>query len=155
MTEMQQRPTTGLAAARALNEATFAEFLRRFDARRFADALELWTGDARIVLVGASNAATPVVLDREAMLATWQGLGAALAETTACVERFHQTDDPAVAFVERRMEGVLRTGTAIALWSLDRVTFRDGRIAELREHVDPREHERLMSAVHAAARIAA
>ena len=135
-----------LAAAAAANEATWTEAMHRLSALRFADALELWVDDPCVRLVGAAPGAPSVVRGRPSLLATWQGLGAAVRRAAYHQLAFHQTVDPDVAFVERRMDLTLRSGQVVSLSALDRVRFRDGRIAELTEHLRPGEHERLVRA---------
>ena len=87
-------------------------------------------------------------------LATWQGLGAAVRHAAYHQLAFHQTVDPDVVFVERRTDLTLRSGQVVSMSALDRVRFRDGRIAELTEHLRPGEHERVVRAVQDLARLA-
>ena len=126
-----------LAAAAAANEATWGEAMRRLCALRFADALELWVDDPCVRLVGAAPGAPSVVRGRAALLATWQGLGAAVRHAAYHQLAFHQTVDPEVAFVERRTDLTLRSGPVVSMSALDRVRFRGGRIAELTETCAP------------------
>ena len=104
--------------------------------------------------MGAAPGAPSVVRGRPALLATWQGLGAAVRHAAYHQLAFHQTVDPDVAFVERRMDLTLRSGQVVSMSALDRVRFRDGRIAELTEHLRPGEHERVVRAVQDLARMA-
>jgi ketosteroid isomerase-like protein len=143
-----------LAAAASANEATWGEAMRRLCALRFADALELFVDDPCVRLVGAAPGAPSVVRGRPSLLATWQGLGAAVRHAAYHQLAFHQTVDPDVVFVERRTDLTLRSGQVVSMSALDRVRFRDGRIAELTEHLRPGEHERVVRAVHDLARMA-
>lgn len=143
---------SGLAATAAANEATWTEFVHHLCALRYADALERWDDNATVRLVGAAPGAPTVVRGRSALLATWQGLGAAVRHAAYRQLGFHQTLDPEVAFVERRMDLTLRDGRVVSMSSLDRVRFRGGRIAELTEYLRPGEHERVVHAVAELAR---
>lgn len=146
--------TSDLVAVAAANEATWGEAMRRLCALRFADALELWADDPCVRLVGAAPGTPSVVRGRPSLLATWQGLGAAVRHAAYHQLAFHQTVDPDVAFVERRLDLTLRSGQVLTMSSLDRVRFSDGRIAELTEHLHPGEHERVVRAVQDLARMA-
>jgi ketosteroid isomerase-like protein len=142
-----------LPAAAAANEATWTAFVQDLCALRYADALQRWDVDPTVRLVGAAPGAPSVFRGRSALLATWQGLGAAVRHAAYHELGFHQTVDPAVVFVERRMDFTLRSGEVVSMSSLDRVRFRGGRIAELTEHLRPGEHERVVRAVQRLARM--
>ena len=67
--------------------------------------------------------------------------------------RFHQTADPDVAFVEERMTADLHDGGTYENDLCLRVTFREGRIAEIFEYYGERAHAALIERITAAAAV--
>ena len=57
--------------------------------------------------------------------------------------RFHQSDDPDVAFVEERMVADLAAGGRYENLLVIRVTFRDGLIADMYEYYGQVAHQAL------------
>jgi ketosteroid isomerase-like protein len=68
--------------------------------------------------------------------------------------RFHPTTDHDVVFVEEHMTAELRDGGTYENDLCLRVTFRDGRIAEIFEYYGERAHAALIERVVAAAVVA-
>jgi ketosteroid isomerase-like protein len=77
--------------------------------------------------------------------------GAHASEIRVDRVRFHQTADPDVAFVEEHMTAQLHDGSTYANDLCLRVTFRDGRIAEIFEYYGERAHAALIERITAAA----
>ena len=70
--------------------------------------------------------------------------GAAATSIAVHDVRFHQTDDPDVAFVEERMVADLRDGGRYENRLVIRATFRDGLIAELFEYYGEGAHAAML-----------
>ena len=118
-------------------------------AGRIDEFLEYWQPDGRFEAAYPVEGLPAVVEGREALAAVFGGLSAVATSIQAHDVRFHQTDDPDVAFVEERMVAELVGGGRYENRLVIRVTFRDGLIAELLEYYGQVAHARL--AAHAAA----
>jgi ketosteroid isomerase-like protein len=139
-----------IAAARARNETTWAESsasLYRGDIDAF---MGHWTEDARYEAALPAAGMPPVVEGRAALGAVFAGFGAAAERIEVHDVRFHQTDDPDVAFVEERMVADLVGGGRYENRMIMRVTFRDGQIAEMLEYYGQHAHEDLIRRLTAA-----
>ncbi len=140
-------PTTPSGANRELWTRSAAALF----AGRVEEFLATWTPD------GVYSVAYPVpglpatVRGHEELRSSFSGLTAFAASIRVHDVGFHQTTDPAVAFVEERMVAVLTDGyryeNALAL----RVTFRDGLIAEIVEYYGELAHRSLVERVIALA----
>jgi ketosteroid isomerase-like protein len=85
-----------------------------------------------------------MVEGRAAVTRMFAGLIAAAERIEVDDVRFHQTEDPDVAFIEEHMVIDLTDGGRYENRIVMRVTFRDGLIAEMLEYADPRPTEELL-----------
>ena len=111
---------------------------------RLEEFLEHWTEDGRYEVAYPVGDLPAAVQGRDALRALFAGFGAAATAIAVHDVRFHQTDDPDVAFVEERMVAELADGGRYENRLAIRVTFRDGAIAEMFEYYGEAAHERLL-----------
>src|SRR5262249_12893018 len=121
--------TTPDAPARDRNLATWRAAAECLYEGRLEEFLDHWTGDAPHEVAYPVGDLPAAVQGRDALRALFGGFGAAAASVAVHDVRFHQTDDPDVAFVEERMVAELVDGGRHENRLAIRVTFRDGRIA--------------------------
>ena len=143
-TQTLQTPTsTDISAARARNESTWrasAVALYGGDIERF---LSYWTTDARYAVAYPVEGFPSVVEGLDALRQLFGGFASA-AESIGVVDvRFHQTDDPQVAFVEERMVARLHGGGSYENTLAIRVTFRGDLIQEILEYYGQLAHQEL------------
>src|SRR5262245_50813783 len=142
---------TTATTPRERNEAIWSQSAAMLYEKRLDEFLAYWHEDASYEAAYPIDG-MPVVLEGRA------ALGNLFAEFTAAAERihvhdvrFHQTDDPDVAFVEERMTAELVGGGSYENDLVIRVTFRDGLIAEMYEYYGERAHEDLLRRLGVAA----
>jgi ketosteroid isomerase-like protein len=138
-----------LAAARERNEAVWRQSSALLYAKRIDEFLAYWHEDARLELAYPIDGLPAVVEGRAALGELFSGFTAAAERIHVDDVRFHQTDDPHVAFVEERMVAELLDGGRYENRFVIRVTFRDGRIADMHEYYGQRAHEELVRRVGA------
>lgn len=158
MTTTQPAQHTGLpdtsvdlAAARAGNESTWrasAVALYAGDIERF---LSYWTTDARYAVAYPVDGFPSVVEGHDAFRQLFGGFAAATEEIGVHDVRFHQTDNPAVAFVEERMVARLHGGGRYENTLVIRVTFRGNLIQEIFEYYGQTAHQALARGLGAGA----
>lgn len=133
-----------LAAARERNEAVWRQSATLLYAGRIEEFLAFWHEDARYEVAYPIDGFPAVVEGRAALGQLFAGFAAAAASIRVEDVRFHQTDDPQVAFVEERMVAELVDGGHYENRLAIRVTFRDGLIAAMHEYYGQRAHEELL-----------
>lgn len=144
-------PPTELAVARERNEAVWKQASALLYAKRIGEFLAYWHDDARYE-VAYPVAGLPAVVEGRAALGELFAGFAAVAERIEVADvRFHQTDDPDVAFVEERMVAELVGGGRYENQLVIRVTFRDGLIAAMHEYYGQHAHEQLLRRLGAGA----
>jgi uncharacterized protein (TIGR02246 family) len=130
--------------ARERNETVWKESAEALHARRIDDYMTYWAPDGRYEVAYPVDGMPAAVQGRTQI----RGLFEAFASVATHIEvhdvRFHQTDDPDVAFVEERMVIDLTDGGRYENRFAIRVTFRDGFLYELFEYYGYREHEALV-----------
>jgi ketosteroid isomerase-like protein len=92
-----------------------------------------------------------VVEGRDALRQLFGTFAAAAAKIGVLDVRFHQTDDPAVAFVEERMVADLHGGGRYENTLVIRVTFRGELIQEIFEYYGQVAHQALARGLGAGA----
>ncbi|MCX5045857.1 nuclear transport factor 2 family protein [Aldersonia sp. NBC_00410] len=133
-----------LAAVRTRNEELWTRSSGLLFARRVDEFIETWCED------GIYEAALPVpgldavIAGRDALRAVFGGLTAAVTELGVTDLVFHQTADPDVAIIEEKMIGKLADGYTYENRLAIRVTFRDGKIAHMREYYGQFAHADLL-----------
>jgi ketosteroid isomerase-like protein len=136
--------TADLAAARERNEATWRRQTELLFAKHVAEAFAHWHADARYEAAYPVDGLPAIVEGRDAIAQMFAAL-VSLGERIESLDfRFHQTDDPAVVFIEERFLMHLTGGGRFENRVNMRVTFRDGRIAEMLEYADRRAVEDLL-----------
>jgi ketosteroid isomerase-like protein len=102
-----------------------------------------WQPDGRYE-VAYPVAGLPAVIEGHDALRALFGGFAQLARAIRVEDvRFHATTDPDVAFVEEHMTAELHDGSVYENDLCLRVTFRDGRLAEIFEYYGQSAHEAL------------
>ena len=132
------------SAARVRNQRVWTESAERLYSGRIDEFLELWREDGRYEVAYPIAGFPAAVEGREALGALFAGFGAAARSIAVHEVRFHQTDDPDVAFVEERMVAELHDGGRYENRLVMRVTFRDGLIAEVLEYYGEVAHRDLL-----------
>ncbi|HYC82202.1 MAG TPA: nuclear transport factor 2 family protein [Solirubrobacterales bacterium] len=135
---------TELAAARERNEAIWRQSSTSLYDNRIDEFLAYWHEDARYEVAYPIGDFPAVVEGRAALGELFASFAAASERLEVHDVRFHQTDDPQVAFVEERMVAELVGGGRYENRLVIRVTFRDGLIAEMCEYYGQRAHEELL-----------
>jgi ketosteroid isomerase-like protein len=106
--------------------------------------LGYWEPDGRYEVAYPVAGVPPVIEGHDAMRQVFTGF-ASLADWIRVDDvRFHATVDPDVAFVEEHMSAQLTGGGRYENDLCMRVTFRNGRIAEIFEYYGDRAHEELV-----------
>ena len=136
MTTTTSTTTTNEAVWHASGVALYAGDLDAF--------LTHWQPDGRYEVAYPVAGVPPVVEGHAALRELFTGFGMLAASIRVDDVRFHQTTDPDVAFVEEHMTAELHDGSTYANDLCLRVTFRDGRIAEIFEYYGQRAHEELV-----------
>jgi ketosteroid isomerase-like protein len=113
-----------------------------------------WQPDGRYEVAYPIAPFPPAVTGHRELAMLFSAFGAHASEIRVDGVRFHQTVDPDVAFVEEHMTAELRDGGTYENDLCLRVTFRDGRIAEIFEYYGERAHAALIERVVAAAVVA-
>jgi ketosteroid isomerase-like protein len=136
--------TISPSAARVRNQRVWTESAELLYAGRIDEFLGLWSEDARYEVAYPIADFPAAIEGREALGALFAGFGAAASSIAVHDVRFHQTDDPDVAFVEERMVAELRDGGRYENRLVLRVSFRDGLIAEVLEYYGEAAHQDLL-----------
>lgn len=136
--------TTAHAPARERNQAAWRTAAELLYAGRLEEFLDRWDAEGRYEVAYPIGDVPPAVQGRDALRALFAGFGAAVTAIAVHDVRFHQTDDPDVVFVEERMVAELADGGRYENRLAIRVTFRDGRIAEMFEYYGEAAHERML-----------
>jgi ketosteroid isomerase-like protein len=132
------------APARDRNLARWRTAAELLYAGRLEAFLDQWTEDGRYEVAYPVGDFPAAVQGRDALRALFAGFGAAVTAIAVHDVRFHQTDDPDVAFVEERMVADLVDGGRYENRLAIRVTFREGRIGEMLEYYGETAHERML-----------
>lgn len=141
---------TDLAIARERNEAVWRQAGAQLYARRIGEFLAYWHEDARYEVAYPVTGFPAVVEGRAALGELFAGFMAMAERIEVTDVRFHQTDDPDVAFVEERMVAELVGGGRYENVMVIRVSFREGLIAAMYEYYGQRAHEELLQRLGAA-----
>ncbi len=144
MTTTTPSPAAASSSARERNHEVWTRASALMFAGRIDEFAALWTDDARYEVAYPVPGFPPVVEGRVALARLFAGLTAVTTDIRTEEFRFHQTDDPDVAFVEERMRADLVGGGRYDNRLAMRVTFRDGRIARVFEYYGYREHEGML-----------
>jgi ketosteroid isomerase-like protein len=137
------RHPVDLMAVRARNESTWRASAVALYAGDIEEFLRHWTDGARYAVAFPVDGLPAVVEGKEAFRALFGGFAAAAERIAVTDVRFHQTEDPDVAFVEERMEADLHSGARYENTLAIRVTFRDGLIHEIFEYYGQQAHQDL------------
>jgi ketosteroid isomerase-like protein len=129
--------TTNEAAWHASGAALYAGDIDTF--------LTHWQPDGRYEVAYPVAGIPPVVEGHGALRELFTGFGMLAASIRVDDVRFHQTADPDIAFVEEHMTAELHDGGRYENDLCLRVSFRDGRIAEIFEYYGQRAHEELVA----------
>jgi ketosteroid isomerase-like protein len=138
-------------AARERNESVWRQSSALLYAKRIDEFLAYWQEDASYAVAYPIDGFPAVVEGRAALGALFAGFAAAVERIEVDDVRFHQTDDPQVAFVEERMTARLADGGRYENRLVIRVTFRDGLIAAMHEYYGERAHEDMLRRLGSAA----
>jgi ketosteroid isomerase-like protein len=145
------RASAEISAARERNEAIWKRMSSLYYAKRVDEALANWHEDARWEAVYPVKGLPALVEGRAALTEMFAGVVALAHRIQVHDVRFHQTDDPEVAFIEERMVLELVDGGRYDNRIAMRVTFREGLIAEMLEYSGPHETEELLRRLGVAA----
>jgi ketosteroid isomerase-like protein len=126
--------------ARERNEAVWNQAAAALYAGRIDEYVAYWQPDGRYEVAYPIGDMPAAVHGHEAIEQLFRAFGAAATSIAVHDVRFHQTDNPDVAFVEERMVAELRDGGRYENRLVIRATFRDGLIAELFEYYGERAH---------------
>ncbi len=129
---------------RTRNELIWHRSAEALYSKRLEDFLADWQDDGRYEVAYPVPGMPPVVEGKDALRQLFGGFLAAVERAGVHDVHFHQTEDPTVAFVQERMVLDLIDGSRYENRLVLRVTFRDGRLAELLEYYGYREHEALL-----------
>jgi ketosteroid isomerase-like protein len=132
------------------NEHTFHASSAALHAGRIEEFLAYWTDTPRYEVAYPIDGMPAVVEGREQFAALFGGFATLATSISVHDVRFHHTLDPDLAFVEERMVAELAGGGRYENRLVMRVSFRDGRIAEMLEYYGERAHEALIARVAAA-----
>jgi ketosteroid isomerase-like protein len=139
--------TADLATARARNEATWRAAAVALYAGDIEEFLAHWTAEPRYSVAYPVDGIPPTVEGRDQFRSLFGGFGAATTRIEVHDVRFHQTDDPDVAFVEERMVADLVGGGTYENLLAIRVTFRDGLIADMYEYYGEVAHRAMVASL--------
>jgi ketosteroid isomerase-like protein len=146
----EEHPMTTLSATdpastRARNESTWRSSAVALYAGDLAGFLDHWVEVPRYAVAYPIEGVPQSVEGREAFLDLFGGF-AAMAESIGVQDvRFHQTENPEVAFVEERMVAELHDGSRYENLIVMRVTFEDGRIRDIFEYYGEVAHRDLIA----------
>jgi ketosteroid isomerase-like protein len=143
----QEDPMTTATTTRQRNEAVWKQSSALLYDKRLEEFLAYWHEDARYEVAYPVEGVPPVVEGHAALGELFAAFTAAAERIEVHDVRFHQTDDPEVAFVEERMTADLVDGGRYENSLVIRVTFRNGLIAEMHEYYGQRAHEDLLRRV--------
>jgi ketosteroid isomerase-like protein len=133
-------PITALERNQAVwNQAAAALYAGHID-----EYLAYWQPDGRYEVAYPIGDMPSAVEGHAALEQLFRAFAAAANSIAVHDVRFHQTDDPDVAFVEERMVAELSDGDRYENRLVIRATFRDGLIAELFEYYGERAHTELL-----------
>ena len=135
MTTITTTPTANEAVWHASGAALYAGDIDTF--------LGHWQPDGRYEVAYPVAGLPAVVEGHAALRELFAGFAAFAASIRVENVRFHATADPDVAFVEEHMTAELHDGSRYENDLCLRVTFRDGRIAEIFEYYGQSAHEDL------------
>jgi ketosteroid isomerase-like protein len=130
--------------ARERNKAVWDQAARALYAGRIDEYVAYWQPDGRYEVAYPIGGLPAVVEGHQAIEQLFRAFGTAASSIAVHDVRFHQTDDPDVAFVEERMVAELRDGGRYENRLVIRATFRDGLIAEIFEYYGERAHADLL-----------
>ncbi len=133
-----------LQDAERRNEKVWREHGRLFSAKRFEEWVELWDPEGRFVVMYPVEGIPATIEGRDALLANFGGLAGAVGDIRVSTTEFGQTTDPDVAYVEYAMHMDLPDGGAYDNRMAGRLTFRDGRLLEIREYYNYPNYERFL-----------
>jgi ketosteroid isomerase-like protein len=102
-----------------------------------------WQPDGRYEVAYPVAGLPAVIEGQDALRALFSGFTAMARSIRVENVRFHATADPDVAFVEEHMTAELHDGSLYENDLCLRVTFRDGRLAEIFEYYGQSAHEDL------------
>jgi ketosteroid isomerase-like protein len=139
--------TTMPVSARERNEATWNQAAEAMHAGRIDEYIAFWTHDGRYEVAYPVEGMPAAVEGHEQLTQLFTGFLSAAEKIEVHDVRFHQTDDPDVAFIEERMVVDLVGGGRYENRFAIRATFRDGLIRELFEYYGYREHEALIQSL--------
>ncbi|WP_371779261.1 nuclear transport factor 2 family protein [Streptosporangium subroseum] len=137
-------PAADLTAARARNEDVWRRSSRLLYAGQIDEFVGHWCEDASYEAALPVPGLPAVITGHEALHAAFSGLVAGARSIAAHDVRFHQTDDPDVAIIEERLVAELADGSGYENRFIIRVTFRDGRIADMLEYYGQFAHQDLL-----------
>jgi ketosteroid isomerase-like protein len=136
---------------RAAHHALWERYKRLLIAQDFQAWTELWTHDARLVVVDAREERSGAVEGREAVTAAFTRMAARVERLKLKDVSLHQTMDPDVFVVSYLLEAMFGKGARYVSSIVARVRTRDGRIAEIVESVDGPSHTAFLEAIERAA----
>jgi ketosteroid isomerase-like protein len=142
---MTTMSTTDLASVRARNESTWRSSAVALYSGDIAAFLDHWVEVPRYSVAYPVDGVPQSVEGRDAFAALFGGFGAAAKSIGVQDVRFHQTDDPEVAFVEERMVADLHDGSTYENDLVMRVTFQEGRISDIHEYYGEVAHRALIA----------
>ena len=102
--------------------------------------MAFWQPDGSYEVAYPVAGLPPVVAGHEALRAVFAGFASMAAWIAVDDVRFHQTTDPAVAFVQERMTAELHDGSRYENEMCLAVTFRDGKLASIYEYYGQHAH---------------
>jgi ketosteroid isomerase-like protein len=142
---MTTMSSTDPVAVRARNESTWRSSAVALCSGDIPAFLDHWVEVPRYSVAYPIDGVPQTVEGRDAFTALFGGFGAA-ARTIAVEDvRFHQTDDPEVAFVEERMVAELHDGSTYENRLVMRVTFEEGKIRDIHEYYGEVAHRALIA----------
>ncbi len=144
------QPGTGTpdpTVTRSRNEATWRRAALALYARDIEEFVRHWTTDGRYEVAYPVDGLPPLVEGHDAFRAMFGGLTSATEQITVHDVRFHQTDDPDVAFVEERMVADLVGGGRYENTLVLRVRFRGELIQEIFEYYGQVAHQELVNSL--------
>lgn len=148
-TSTDEAAAADLTTARARNESTWRAAAIALYTGDIEGYLRLWTTDCRYAVAYPVEGIPAVVEGQEAFAQLFGGFAAAAERISVHDVRFHQTDDPDVAFVEERMVADLHGGGRYENTLAIRATFRDGLLREIYEYYGQVAHQALAAGLGA------
>ena len=142
---MTTMSTPDLASVRARNESTWRSSAVALYSGDIDAFLDHWVEVPRYSVAYPVDGVPQTVEGRDAFAVLFGGFGAAARSIGVQDIRFHQTDDPDVAFVEERMVADLHDGSTYENDLVLRVTFEDGKIRDIHEYYGEVAHRALIA----------